>query len=51
MIQDPDRVDNRLSAFAKSEQRQPEYLAINPKERVRRVSAMHALRVRARARA
>ena len=28
--------------FAKSEQRQPEYLAINPKERVRRVSAMRA---------
>jgi|SRR6266851_196865 hypothetical protein len=28
--------------FAKSEQRQPEYLAINPKGRVRRVSAMRA---------
>jgi len=28
--------------FAKSEQRQPEYLAINSKERVRRVSAMRA---------
>ena len=28
--------------FAKSEQRQPEYLATNPRERVRRVSAMRA---------
>jgi glutathione S-transferase len=36
--------------FAKSEQRQPEYLAINPKERVGRVSAMRAARMRACAR-
>jgi hypothetical protein len=28
--------------FAKSEQRQPEYLAINPRDGVRRVSAMRA---------
>ena len=31
-----------VSHFAKSEQRQPEYLAINSKERVRRVSAVRA---------
>ena len=39
-----------VSHFAKSEQRQPEYLAINPKESVRRVSAMRAARMRACAR-
>jgi len=36
--------------FAKSEQRQPEYLAINPSERVRRVFSGACLRVCARAR-